>query len=149
VRILKLLLFDVFFMLFLMSCAVQNNSLSSGSSLKERYTTLKQEEATFTVNLIPPSGGKSFIEGQQLEDPYSVRVTPGRIYSIEMDTKDGTVYKGSVQVVGEGGYIGRTRGYDIRLYDYVIDMLKHDKQVSFYINSPEGKQVLLITFYAP
>jgi len=66
-----------------------------------------------------------------------------------MDTKDGTVYKGSVQVVGEGGYIGRTRGYDIRLYDYVIDMLKHDKQVSFYINSPEGKQVLLITFYAP
>lgn len=145
----KFLLLNGFFVLLLVSCAVQNNAISTDSTLKERYKTLKQEETTFTINLIPPPGGKALIEGQQLDDPYSARVAPGRTYQIQLYTKDGIEYRGTIQVVGEGGAIGRTSGYDIRLYDYVIEMLKHDKQVSFYINSPDGEQVLLVTFYAP
>lgn len=145
----KLLMFIVSISLFFISCAVQNNSISNESSLKARYANIKQEENIFTVNIIPPEGGRSLFEGKQLEDPYNIRVSPGNTYQIEMETKNGTDYKGTIQVIGEGGAIGRYRGYDVRLYDYVIDMLKHDKQVSFYINSPDGKQVLLVTFYAP
>ncbi|MGC8756790.1 MAG: hypothetical protein ACP5QW_09770 [bacterium] len=145
----KHLMSVTFIILLFASCAVQNNSISNESSLKERYANIKQEERIFTVNIIPPDGGRSLFEGRQLEDPYSVRVAPGNTYQIEMYTKDGTGYRGTIQVLGEGGAVGRYSGYDIRLYDYVIDMLKHDKQVSFYINSPDGRQVLLVTFYAP
>ncbi|MGB9736640.1 MAG: hypothetical protein ACP5T7_09420 [bacterium] len=145
----KHLMSVTFIILLFASCAVQNNSISNESSLKERYANIKQEERIFTVNIIPPDGGRSLFEGRQLEDPYSVRVAPGNTYQIDMYTKDGTGYRGTIQVLGEGGAVGRYSGYDIRLYDYVIDMLKHDKQVSFYINSPDGRQVLLVTFYAP
>ncbi|MGC9027960.1 MAG: hypothetical protein ACP5JP_10575 [bacterium] len=145
----KHLMSVTFIILLFASCAVQNNSISNESSLKERYANIKQEERIFTVNIIPPDGGRSLFEGRQLEAPYSVRVAPGNTYQIEMYTKDGTGYRGTIQVLGEGGAVGRYSGYDIRLYDYVIDMLKHDMQVSFYINSPDGRQVLLVTFYAP
>ncbi len=138
----------------LVSCAVQNTSLQNstlmnGSSLQDRYAALQQEEASFSVHLIPPEQGAAFWGGKQLEDPYSVRVEQGKTYQVEIDTKDGTPYKGTVQVLGAGGSVGRFQGYDIRLSGSIVDMLKHDRQVSFYINSPGSRQILLVTFFAP
>ncbi len=45
--------------------------------------------------------------------------------------------------------VGMHQGFDVRLSGYIREMLKHDKQVSYYLNSPGGKQELLVTFFAP
>ncbi len=141
-------------MVVLISCAVQNadmqgSTIDNGNSLQGRYSTLRQENASFGVNLIPPQNGAAFWEGKQLDDPYGVRVEQGKTYQVEIDMQDGTPYKGTVQVVGAGGSVGRFQGYDVRLSGYIIEMLKHDRQVSYYLNSPGGRQVLLVTFFAP
>jgi hypothetical protein len=149
VKTIKILAVVIFLLSLFMSCAAQNNSIGKETFMEGRYAEMKQEEQSFSVNLIPPENGRALWEGKQLEDPYSVRVRQGKTYQIEIDTQDGTTYKGNIQVIGPGGSVGRYQGYDVRLSGYIMQMLKHDKQVSFYLNSPDGKQVLLVTFFAP
>jgi len=139
----------IFFTLLITSCAAGNNNIGSNMIMQERYKSMEAERTKFTVNLIPPEGGTAIWEGKVLEMPYSVRVMPKKTYQIEIDTPNGMAYRGSIKVVGKGGSIGRFQGYDIRLSGYIIQMLKHERQVSFYLNSPSGKQILLVTFYAP
>ena len=133
----------------LVSCATGSNTIGSDATINERYAAIEAQQQAFAVNIIPPEGGRALLEGKEIEAPYSARVTPGQTYQIEIDTPEGTAYKGNIKVLGEGGSIGRHQGYDVRLSRYIMEMLKHDRQVSFYLNSNEGKQVLLVTFYAP
>ena len=142
-------MFPLIFLTLFFSCAAQNNTIDTGNTMQERYAAMRQEEQSFTVNLIPPDSGRAIWEGKQLEDPYSMRVNQGKTYHIEIDTGDGNAYKGTVQVIGNGGTVGMHQGFDVRLPGYIREMLKHDKQVSYYLNSPGGKQELLVTFFAP
>ncbi|MCL4558233.1 MAG: hypothetical protein M1491_06335 [Deltaproteobacteria bacterium] len=146
---MKELILSVCLALLVVSCAAGNNNIENSETMNERYASIKEQQETFTMNLVPPEGGKSICEGRELERPYSVQVVKGKTYSVEIDLQDGTAYKGTVQVLSKGGAVGRYTGYDVGLSRYILDMLKHDKQVSFYINSSDGKQILLVTFYAP
>lgn len=133
----------------LVSCAAGNNTIGSNAINSERYAALEAENQSFAVNILPPDQGGVIWEGKQLDLPFSVRVQQGKTYQMEIDTTDGRAYRGTVQVIGAGGTIGRHQGYDIRLSRYIMEMLKHERQVSFYLNSTSGRQVLLVTFYAP
>ncbi len=148
-KIIKILVVGIFLLSLCISCAAQNNNVGKETFMQKKYEAMKQKEQSFSVNLIPPDNGRSLWEGKQLEAPYTVRVSQGKTYQIEIDTHDGTAYKGSIQVIGTGGSVGRYQGYDVRLSGYMMQMLKHDKQVSYYIDSSDGKQVLLVTFFAP
>ena len=142
-------LFVLIILSLFLSCAAQNDTIYTGTTMQERYAAMRQEEQSFNVNLIPPDNGRSIWDGQQLADPYSVRVNQGKTYPIEIDTGDGNAYKGTIQVIGDGGTVGMHQGFDVRLPGYIREMLKHEKQVSYYLNSPGGKQELLVTFFAP
>lgn len=131
------------------SCAAGSNNIGDNQIMSERYATLREQRDAFSVNLIPPEGGRSLWEGKALEDPFSEMVVPGKTYNVEIDTQDGTAYKGTIQVINKGGSIGRYGGYEVKFTRYIAEMLRHDKQVAFYINTADGKQILLVTFYAP
>ncbi len=134
--------------LLVVSCAAGNNTIGNSEAMNERYASIKKLQETFTINLIPPEGGKSLWESRELERPYSVQVVQGKTYDVEIDLQNGTVYRGTVQVLNKGGAVGRYTGYDVKLSHDILNILKYNKQVSFYITSTHGRQILLVTFYA-
>ncbi len=131
--------------LILTSCAV-NSTTGTVVTINQNNQDRFEEQKMFTVNLIPPEGGKSIWEGKELEPPYSKQVLPGKTYNVQVETSHGVIYDGSIKVLADGGSIGKYPGYDVRLLKYIRGIIKQEKHISFYLNSPSGRQVLLVTF---
>lgn len=111
---------------------------------EERKEALLKGALEFTVRFTFVEDAETVIVGDgKLKEPFEFLVLPGKEYGFSIKFKKSS-YTGEIYVKEEGGDYGKYPGYDVPISKELREYVDREGETSFFVSSPDGKNVLQI-----